>query len=47
VPVTRQNYIDLNWMGDPPDPWTALHEAELPQQLQDWTKVYGKKRGRP
>jgi hypothetical protein len=27
VPVTRQNYIDLNWMGDPPDPWTALQPA--------------------
>ena len=38
IPITRENYLHLNYMGEIPDPWTAEHEAELPRRLQDWTK---------
>jgi len=31
-----QNYIDANW-GDPELEWTAELEAELPEELQDWS----------
>jgi hypothetical protein len=33
----RETYILLNYFGDPPEPWTAEHEAELPEELQDWS----------
>jgi hypothetical protein len=33
-PVTREAWIDVNWMGEPPDPWTAEDEAQLPEELQ-------------
>jgi hypothetical protein len=33
-PVTREAWIDVNWMGEPPDPWTAEDEAQLPPELQ-------------
>jgi hypothetical protein len=39
IPITRENYISLNYMGEIPQPWTAEHEHELPRELQDWTKV--------
>jgi len=26
-------------MGEIPDPWTAEHEAELPRELQDFSKI--------
>lgn len=43
VEITRQNYIDCVYLGTPPDPWTALDEAELPDELQDWSlfEVHG------
>ena len=36
IPVTRENYIGLNWMGeyDPTQPLPAELEAELPEGLQ-------------
>ena len=34
VAVTRDNYIQLAWGSEPPDPWTPEHEAELPEELQ-------------
>jgi hypothetical protein len=34
VPLTRQNYIDMNWLGKPPEEWTAEHEADLPEMFQ-------------
>lgn len=37
LPMTRENYIIRNW-GEVPAEWNAEHEAELPQQFQDWTK---------
>ncbi len=42
VPVTRSNYIGMNWDADAmPDPWTPDHEEQLPEKLQrwDWFKV--------
>lgn len=36
-PVTRHNFIDLNWGDNPPDPWTGEAEHEIPQELQDWS----------
>ncbi len=35
VPITRENYVQLNWM-EVPDDWDAEHEHELPEELQDW-----------
>jgi hypothetical protein len=36
IPVTRESYINLNWMGDhdPSKPLPAELEAELPKDLQ-------------
>jgi hypothetical protein len=34
LPLTRQTWIDLNWGGDTPKPWTAEDEAELPEPWQ-------------
>lgn len=39
IALTRENFIALNWGDDPPEPWTAGLEAEIPEELQDWTKV--------
>jgi hypothetical protein len=30
LPLTRETYISMNYLGHPPDPWTAEHEYELP-----------------
>jgi hypothetical protein len=36
IPVTRDNYIGLNWLGDydPSEPLPAELEADLPEELQ-------------
>ena len=36
-PITRENFIELNWDGEPPDPWTVEAEMEVPEELQDWS----------
>jgi hypothetical protein len=39
IPVTRENYVLLNWLGDvAPDNLPAELEAELPKELQSNTK---------
>ena len=38
IPLTRQNYVDLAYCGDPPKPWGAELEANLPVELQDWSQ---------
>lgn len=38
VPLTRENYLHMAYLGEIPDPWTSEHEAELPKQFQDWSK---------
>jgi len=40
-PVTRERYINNAYGADVPDPWTAEHELEIPEPLQDHTKVTG------
>jgi hypothetical protein len=37
VKVSREAFIDIAYLGTPPDPWTALDEGELPDELQDWS----------
>jgi hypothetical protein len=37
LPVDRETYILVNWMGDPPVNWTAEDEDQLPEELQDWS----------
>jgi hypothetical protein len=37
IPWTRASYINVAYLGDTPDPWTAEHEAELPGDLRDWS----------
>lgn len=38
IPVTRENYIVLDYLGELPKDWTPEHEEELPEQLQDWDR---------
>ena len=39
TPITRENFIELNWGEDIPNPWTAEDEEEIPESLRDWSKV--------
>jgi hypothetical protein len=34
IPLTRDNYIALNWF-DEPTIWTAEHEADVPPPLRE------------
>jgi hypothetical protein len=34
MPMTRENYIQLAFMGEPPAEWTPEHEADLPPQFR-------------
>src|SRR6187401_1388187 len=36
IPVTRETYLDVAHMGQPPK-WHPELEADLPEHLQDWT----------
>jgi hypothetical protein len=40
LPITRERVIDFNWPDGKPDPWEADHEADLPDELQDWQAFY-------
>jgi len=31
IPLTRERWIKLNWLGDPPQPWGVEHETEVPE----------------
>ena len=35
VPLTRDNYLQIAYMGNPPEELDAEDEAELPEELQD------------
>jgi hypothetical protein len=35
IPLTRENYLTLAYMGDPPA-WCPELETEIPEQFQDW-----------
>jgi hypothetical protein len=34
IPITREEYTYIAYMGQPPEEWTAELEAELPEELQ-------------
>lgn len=34
VPMTRENYLSIAFMGNPPSPLSAEEEAALPEQFQ-------------
>jgi hypothetical protein len=36
MPLNRQTWIDLNYGGEVPDPWTAEDEDEVPGPWQRW-----------
>ena len=41
IPLTRENYLTLMFMGDPPE-WSPEYEDEIPTFLQDWeSKSFG------
>jgi len=42
--ITRENYIAFNW-GSGITEWTPEHEAELPEELQDWSQFMADKSG--
>lgn len=39
LPLNRESYIAMAYLGDTPEEWTAEHEASLPGPLQDFSKV--------
>ena len=34
LPLTREKWISMNYLGHPPEPWTDEHEAEVPPPFQ-------------
>ena len=34
LPLTREKWISMNYLGHPPEPWTDEHEAEVPTPFQ-------------
>ena len=34
IPMTRENYLDLAYMGNPPEQLDGEEEANLPEQFQ-------------
>jgi hypothetical protein len=34
LPLTREGWISMNYLGHPPDQWTDEHEAEVPEPFQ-------------
>jgi hypothetical protein len=34
IPMTRENYLELAYLGNPPEKLDAEQEAELPEQFQ-------------
>ena len=39
IPLTRERWIKLNWLADPPHPGGVEHEMEVPEFCQDGRKV--------
>ncbi len=39
IPLTRERWIKLNWLGDPPQPWCTEHEMEVPAPWRDPSKL--------
>jgi hypothetical protein len=39
-PIDRQTYVEMMYLfGEHPKRWTSGHEEEIPEPLQDWSKV--------
>ena len=34
IPLTRENYLNLAYMGNPPDHFTAEEEASIPEMFR-------------
>jgi hypothetical protein len=34
VPLTREKWLSMNYLGHPPQPWTSEHEAEVPEPFR-------------
>jgi len=34
IPLTRENYLDVAYLGNPPGELSAEEEAELPEEFQ-------------
>ena len=39
IPLTRERWIKLHWLADPPQPWDVEHELEVPEPWRDLSKV--------
>jgi hypothetical protein len=39
LPLTREQWMSLNWPDGPPKPWCVEHEMEVPEFWQDPSKV--------
>ena len=39
LPLTREQWMSLNWPDGPPKPWCVEHELEVPEFWQDSDKV--------
>ena len=35
IPLTRENYLQINYMGNPPEKLDAEQEAEIPAEITD------------
>ena len=35
LPLDRETWMDLDWLGHPPKPWCIEHEMEVPEFWQD------------
>jgi hypothetical protein len=42
IPVTRESYLQVAYLGQIPQPWTAELELELPEELRDPKVLSGK-----
>ena len=47
MPVTRENWIALAWGDQVPKPWSMEDELQLPDELQDESKVENDDNGGP
>jgi hypothetical protein len=41
LPLTRERWMDINYLDGPPNVWTGEHEMEIPEFWRDPDKVEG------
>jgi hypothetical protein len=34
IPLTKENYLDLNYLGNPPESLGGEEESEIPEEIQ-------------